>query len=234
MSQRFGSIRGQVLVTSFVLGAVISACASSPEVATGPSSPSPTADATATPRSEPPATATAPEASASPPASPSAASLVIPKEIPCDAIDLAVVEGIIGGSIATEREWEPGDQPFGDSVPPSSNFGCQYLVEGPQGSVPEFGLTLLGRDLTEDQWEEMFSSSTNCRELEASADLLGDQVVAEVCASGTEGFSNLTMRGLFGSTGVVCGAYLPDELIDPAVEAAAIGECARIIAELSS
>lgn len=237
MSHRFRHSHGAILVALSVLLAVLAGCASSPEAATVDPTPTATGDATATPASEPPATATATQATespaASPSASPSAASLVIPSEIPCDAIDLATVEGIIGGEIATEREWEPGDQPFGDSVPPSINYGCQYVVEGPQGSVPEFGLTVLGRDLSEAEWEEIFASQTDCRDAEASVDLAGD-VVAEVCASGVEGFSNVTLRGLFGSTGVVCGAYLPDELVDAALQAAAIGECARIIAELAS
>lgn len=159
--------------------------------------------------------------------------IAVPLEFPCGVIDLGAVEQLIGGAIVTSFEWEPGDQPFGDSTPPSSNFGCQYLADrsADGGPASEFGIVLLGEELSDEEWESVTSARLgDCEGLEVAVDLA--EATAVRCGA-MPGYSNIVLHGLFGGSGLMCSALRPDDAIDAALEAAVVAECARIVLELA-
>jgi len=142
--ERHESLIGQLgRVTAPVLFLLLlAACAgNNPADESAPASDeaSPTSTESTAPPSEPsepsePASES-PSATASAEQSEGASGLTIPREFPCDSIDETTVEELIGGVVGLTREWEPGDQPFGDQQPPSTNFGCQYVAEGGPSSA---------------------------------------------------------------------------------------------------
>lgn len=223
------------VTTSVLFLLLLAACAgNTPADESAPASEeaSPTSTESAASPSEPSEPASdPPSATASAEQSEGASGLTIPREFPCDPIDETTVEELIGGEIGLTREWEPGDQPFGDLQPPSTNFGCQYVAEG----GAEFGLTMVGDELTEDQWRERFTSDLECDGLEVPEAIIGEIVRAEVCtAQFPEGWSTVDVSGLFGGTGILCSTYVPDELIDETYPARLLAECGRILLELAS
>jgi hypothetical protein len=176
------------------------------------------------------------------PASPSAseeavaAGLSIPIESPCHAIDADTVEELIGGPIETEREWEPGDQPFGTDRPPTQNYGCQFIgavMEG--GNAPEFGLSMPGVETIPEEWEERMSSNMgDCRDLETPAGVEGELVAAVVCANEfAPGWNNLIVHGVFDGTALMCTVFVPEDRVDEAFEDAVVDECGRTILDLA-
>ncbi len=220
MNNRF---RPSSAMAALVAVLLVAAC-SSPTTNTGSTDP---ATSTQTPTDATAAPTTS--ATSAPSGSPSA--LAIPLEFPCDAMDVEATEAIIGGPIALSNEWEPGDQPFGDGLPPSTVYGCQYSL-AESGLSPTFGILIPGVELSEEDWAARTSDLDDCRDLAAPEGIVGDAVMARVCPGNPEGSSRIVLTGLFGGTGIHCSLIVSDDAIDDALEETVIEECSRIVLEL--
>lgn len=234
MSKAISSVRRHATVP-VLIGLLLAAC-SSGTPASESTDAVPSSGASASPEPTASATAVASFQAASPSASEEAvaAGLSIPIESPCHAIDADTVEELIGGPIETEREWDPGDQPFGTDRPPSQNYGCLFVgavMEG--GKAPEFGLSMPGARAIPEEWEERMSSSMgDCRDLETPADVDGELVAAAVCES-LSGWNNVIVHGVFDGTALLCSVFVPEDRVDEAFEGAVVDECGRIILDLA-
>lgn len=218
-----------------LIGLLLAAC-SPGTPGSAPSDPSPSSVPSESPEPLASAAASPSTQAASPSEEPVAAGLSIPIESPCHAMDAETSEELIGGPIETEREWEPGDQPFGTDRPPSPNYGCQFIgavMEG--GNAPEFGLSMPGVETIPEEWEErMRSNMGDCRDLETPAGVEGDVVAAVVCANEfAPGWNNVIVHGVFDGTALMCGAFVPQDRVDEALEEAVVDECRRIILDLA-
>lgn len=237
----FSRVQRRNFVGALVTTLALAACAASPATEPAPtlsleplaSERQPSVAPSSSESLEPSASAST---SASSAASEEAAGLAIPLQFPCEAIDQATVEVLIGGAIGQQREWEPGEQPFGEDQPPSQNYGCQYVsaVVSDAGAAPEFGLSMSGEELTSEEWQERIGDSGNCEELEAPAAIVGDEVKAVACPTSVDGWSSVALSGLFGGTGLMCSVFVPDDRIDGDFAAALVEECGRVILELAT
>lgn len=234
MSRAISPVR-RLATAPVLIGMLLVAC-SSGTPASESSDAAPSSGASASP--EPAASMTSAPSlqAASPSASEEAVAtgLSIPIESPCHAIDADTVEELIGGPIETEREWDPGDQPFGTDRPPSQNYGCQFvgaMMEG--GNAPEFGLSMPGAEAIPEEWEERMSANMgDCRDLETPAEVEGDLVAAAVCES-FAGWNNVIVHGVFDGTALLCSVFVPDDRVDEAFEDSVVDECGRIILALA-
>ena len=176
-----------------------------------------------------------PGATGEPSASQVPTALVIGRASPCGSVDVGTVSELIGQAPAEQNTWSPGDHPFGDDLPASPNFGCQYIgARNSSGMASEFGVVIPGEELTPDEWVVRSSDLDGCRDLTAPPAIVGDLVKARVCASVVSGWSQVALSGLFGGTGVICATLVPSGSIDAAYEASVIDECARILLEVAT
>lgn len=147
-------------------------------------------------------------------------------------MDASATEEIIGGPIALANEWEPGDQPFGQAMPPSSVYGCQYSLEE-DGLSPTFGILIPGVELSDEDWAMRTSDLDDCRDLDTPEEIVGDAVMARVCSSSAENWSRILLTGLFDGTGVRCDLIVSDDAVTDVLEGTVIDECVRILRELA-
>lgn len=236
MSIVISSVRRHATVP-VLIGLLLVAC-SSGTPASESSDAAPSSAASASP--EPAASMTSAPSlqAASPSASEEAveAGLSIPIESPCHAIDAEAAAELIGGPIETEREWDPGDQPFGTNLPPSQNYGCQFVgavMEG--GNAPEFGVSMPGAETIPEEWEERMSSNMgDCRDLETPAGVEGELVAALVCANELAAdWNSVIVHGVFDGTALLCTVFVPEDRVDEVFEDAVVDECGRIILDLA-
>ncbi|MCV0402525.1 MAG: hypothetical protein K5924_02315 [Chloroflexi bacterium] len=197
--------------------------------------PAQTAEPEATEASPSPARADSPSASAdASPTEAAAMALDIPLEPPCHAIDMSAVEALLGEEPVAETEWVPGEKPYGLDVE-ATTFGCAYEGQsGSDGLEREFALTMAGEEMRVEAWNEFYDSADTCRKLEPPSAIGADAIGALVCPSAIDDWSRVMLAGVFGVAGVQCWVLVPDDEIDPTLEASVMSECARTLIELGS
>ena len=213
-----------------VLGATLivalSACGGGNGAAESPAGGSVGGSLTASPGVDEPAS---PVASAG--SSGAATSLSIPVDFPCDVVDEATAEELIGAAVASADEYRPGDQPFGPERPPTDNFGCLYNAEGGR---PEFGIGVFGRPMTPVDFSQILMPRVGCTEIQLPEEITVERSFAETCPDPNDpAWSSVSMAGLFGEAAVTCGTLVPTEMVTPEYETAVLGECARIVLALA-
>lgn len=194
-------------------------------------------DGTEAPTSLAPAdspTATATATTEPSPSEDAAMTLDIPLEAPCHAIDMSAVEALLGEEPVVETEWVPGDKPYGLDVEAES-FACAYEgTPGSDGASREFVLKIDSKERSVETWQEFYDNADTCRKFEAPSGIQADAIGALVCPSAFDGWSRVMLAGVFGVAATTCHLLVPDDEIDPTLEASVLAECARTLIELGS
>lgn len=125
------------------------------------------------------------------------------------------------------------DKPYGLDVE-AKTFACSYEgTPGSDGAAREF-ILIAGEEMTAEAWHKFYDKADTCRKLEAPSAIQADGIGALVCPSAFDGWSRVMLSGVFGAAGTTCRLLVPDDQVDPALEASVIAECARTFIELGS